>query len=56
VRPVGRFLRKLSGAVVLGVAAIFVPKARADDHWSTSPVVDADEVRPGDADGGRRLR
>ncbi len=32
-------LGRVLGATMLGVGAIFQPKARVDDHWSTSPKV-----------------
>jgi hypothetical protein len=30
---------RVVGATMLGVGTIFQPKARIDDHWSTSPKV-----------------
>jgi hypothetical protein len=32
-------LGRLVGATMLGVGTIFQPKARIEDHWSTSPKV-----------------
>ena len=46
-----RLLRSLARAVVLGVATIFQPKARPDDHWSTSPTAVIDEEQAADAGG-----
>jgi hypothetical protein len=42
------------GAVVLGMATLFQPKARPDDHWSTSPKVVVLEETAAQANGGRR--
>ena len=39
VRRALRALKLVLGAVVLGVATLFQPKVRPDDHWSTSPKV-----------------
>jgi len=30
--------KRLGGAMMLGVATIFVPKTKPEDHWSKSPV------------------
>jgi hypothetical protein len=49
-RP-GRWLVRLAGAVVIGVAAILVPKTRPKDHWSTTPTVDTRTERGGEAAG-----
>lgn len=48
--------RDLAGAVVLGVATIFVPKARPDDHWSTSPKFELHEESASEASGPPRRR
>ncbi|MGZ8752847.1 MAG: hypothetical protein ACXW1S_07685 [Acidimicrobiia bacterium] len=36
-RRAGGVVTALLGAVMLGVGTLFQMKARADDHWSTSP-------------------
>jgi hypothetical protein len=51
LRRVLNALSGVVGATMLGVGAIFQPKARSEDHWSTSPkVVMLSEVRA-DASG-----
>lgn len=50
--PVASLLSRLFGAVLLGVGAIFQPKARPDDHWSTSPKVQAEADDESEASGG----
>jgi len=40
------------GAVMLGVGAIFQPKARPGDHWSTSPKLSAGIEVDAEAVGG----
>ena len=47
-----QLVRDLCGAVVLGVATILVPKAKPDDHWSASPVVQVDEASAEAGAGG----
>ena len=47
-----QLLKLLLGAVVLGVATLFQPKVRPDDHWSTSPTVDVVDETAGGAVGG----
>ena len=48
----GRIVVPALGAVLLGVGAIFQPKAKAADHWSTSPrvvmVLEAQSEESGD--------
>jgi hypothetical protein len=44
--------RDLLGAVLLAFGAIFEPKARPDDHWSTSPRVEVVEETATEAAGG----
>ncbi len=48
----GRIVVPALGAVLLGVGAIFQPKAKADDHWSISPkvvmVIEAQSEASGD--------
>jgi hypothetical protein len=40
------------GATALGVGTIFQPKARLDDHWSTSPkVLMVSEIRSASSGG-----
>jgi hypothetical protein len=51
-RAAGRLARRLLGAVVIGVAALFVPKTQPDRHWSDPPIItmlaEHDQaVRPG---------
>jgi len=41
----------LFGAVLLGVGAIFLPKHRPDDHWSTTPKVHVLTERSPEATG-----
>lgn len=50
--------RDLLGAVLLAFGAIFEPKARPDDHWSTSPRVEVFEDTSGHVAGAppRRRR
>lgn len=50
--PVARLLSRLFGAVLLGVGTIFQPKTRSDDHWSTSPKVQAEADDESEARGG----
>lgn len=52
-----RFLRivvAVLGAVVVGVATLFKPKVRPDDHWSTSPKVQVVTDAESETAGGRR--
>jgi hypothetical protein len=42
------------GAVVLGVATLFQPKVRPDDHWSTSPKIVVLDEASAHANGARR--
>ena len=48
----GRIVVPALGAVLLGVGAIFQPKAKADDHWATSQrvvmVLEAQSEQSGD--------
>jgi hypothetical protein len=48
----------LLGAVLLAFGAIFEPKARPDDHWSTSPRVEVVEEASAEVAGAlpRRRR
>jgi hypothetical protein len=48
----GGRVRRLLGAVMLGVGAIFQPKVRPGDHWSKSPKLTADVEFHGEAAGG----
>jgi hypothetical protein len=41
-RAAGGPVRRIVGAVMLGIGAIFQPKVRPGDHWSTSPKLTAD--------------
>ncbi|HEX7134409.1 MAG TPA: hypothetical protein VF228_17680 [Iamia sp.] len=54
--PIGHRLLDLAGAIMLGVATIFVPKARPDDHWSTSPRAEVHEESASEASGPPRRR
>ena len=45
-------LRRLVGAVMLGVATLFQPKARPDAHWSESPSLVVHAEAGSDASGG----
>ena len=42
------------GAVVVGVATLFKPKVKPDDHWSTSPKVQVMVDAESEAAGGKR--
>lgn len=56
VRRLAHLLRLLLGGVVLGVAAVVLPKARPDDHWSTSPKVQMVEEASSESSGGPPVR
>ena len=45
MRSVGHFVWRLGVAVALGMATVFSPKARHDDHWSTPPNVVVEDER-----------
>ncbi len=48
-------LRRLFGAVMVGVATLFVPKAERDQHWSVPPTWPVDATTEDAADpSGRR--
>ena len=49
-----RGVKLVLGAVVLGVATLFQPKVRPDDHWSTSPKVVILDEASAQANGARR--
>lgn len=49
-------LRALAGAVLLGVGAIFQPKPRPDDHWSTRPKLELVAESPDVSPGARQAR
>jgi hypothetical protein len=51
-RRVGRILVLVLGAVVIGVATLFKPKVKPDDHWSTTPKVQVVTDRESEAAGG----
>jgi hypothetical protein len=51
-RRVLALARDVSGAVLLAFGAIFEPKARPDDHWSTSPRVEVVEEAAAEVAGG----
>jgi hypothetical protein len=38
-RAAARFAKRLLGAVVIGAAALFVPKTLPDQHWSDPPII-----------------
>jgi hypothetical protein len=38
-RAAARLAKRLLGAVVIGVAALFVPKTQPDQHWSDPPII-----------------
>ncbi|MCB1014468.1 MAG: hypothetical protein KDB10_05055 [Acidimicrobiales bacterium] len=52
VRPVVRAMEMLLGAVVLGVATLFQPKHRPDDHWSASPKIQVLRESGSESSGG----
>ena len=49
-----RLVVRVLGAVVVGVAALFKPKVKPDDHWSTSPKVQVVVDAEAEAAGGKR--
>ena len=54
VRRVMRIVVLVLGAVVVGVATLFKPKVKPDDHWSTSPKVQVLTESESEAAGGTR--
>jgi hypothetical protein len=53
-RRVLRIVVLVLGAVVVGVATLFKPKVKPDDHWSTSPKVQVMVDAESEAAGGKR--
>jgi len=53
-RRVLRIVVLVLGAVVVGVATLFKPKVKPDDHWSTSPTVHVVVDAESEAAGGTR--
>jgi len=49
-----RIVIAVLGAVVVGVATLFKPKVKPDDHWSTSPKVQVMTDAESEAAGGTR--
>ena len=45
--------RRLLGAVVVGVATLFQPKADPTQHWSIPPTFPVDDQTPGDLANGK---
>ena len=45
--------RRLLGAVVVGVATLFQPKAGPTQHWSIPPTFPVDDQTPGDLANGK---
>lgn len=43
-------LTRLLGALVIGVATLFVPKAEEERHWSIPPTFPVDEASEDDGD------
>jgi hypothetical protein len=39
-RRVADLAKRLAGALILGVAAILLPKTQVDQHWSDPPVIE----------------
>ena len=53
-RRVLRIAALVLGAIVVGVATLFKPKVRPEDHWSTTPKVHVVTDAETEAAGGRR--
>jgi hypothetical protein len=51
-----RYLRRLAGAVMIGVATLFVPKSRRDQHWSEPPTAEVDPSESAVRGSGQRKR
>jgi hypothetical protein len=49
-----RFVARLAGAAIIGVATLFVPKAEPQQHWSVPPTFPVEHDDAGLAAGGRR--
>lgn len=47
-----RLLLRFISAVMLGVAAIFVPKREPEQHWSEVPTIEVKEEAPAEAPSG----
>ena len=48
-----RLVGRLLGALVIGVATLFVPKAEEDRHWSVPPTFPVDSAADEAGDDGR---
>jgi hypothetical protein len=53
---VWRYLRRLAGAVMIGVATLFVPKSQRDQHWSVPPTAEVDPSEHEVRGSGQRRR
>ncbi|HEX4822199.1 MAG TPA: hypothetical protein VFV00_18480 [Acidimicrobiales bacterium] len=51
-RRVVRVVTAVLGAVMVGVATLFKPKVKPDDHWSTPPTMPIDADAASEAAGG----
>ena len=51
-RRVLRIVVGVLGALMVGVATLFKPKVKPDDHWSTTPKVQVETDAESEAAGG----
>ena len=51
-RRLVRIVVAVLGAVMVGVATLFKPKVKPDDHWSTPPTMQIESESESEAAGG----